>query len=64
MTITRKTVTHMHIDKLLENLEEELENTTSHQRKVELISKLENLKKKRENMEPWEAKDIDADKYL
>jgi len=54
----------MHIDKLIEKLEDQLENTSSHQKKVELISNLEDLKQKREKMEPWEAKDINADKFL
>lgn len=54
----------MNIDKVIEKLEEELDNTSSHQRTVELIDKLEKLKKKRDNMETWETKDIDASKYL
>ncbi len=54
----------MHIDQLIEKVEDELENTGSHQRKVELITNLEELKEKKENMEPWETKDMDPDNYL
>lgn len=54
----------MKIDRLIEKLEDKLENTKSHQKKVELISNIEELKQKKENMEPWETSQIDADKYL
>ncbi|MFW5902941.1 MAG: hypothetical protein ACOCTT_03565 [archaeon] len=54
----------MHIDKLIEKLDEEVENTKSHQRKIELIGKIEDLKEKRKNMESWEVKDVNPDKYL
>lgn len=54
----------MHIDKLISQLEEQLSNTNSHQKKTDLIWKVEELKEKRDKMEPWEAKDIDPKKYL
>jgi|GEM_PF-6828218 len=54
----------MHIDKLIEKLDEEMKNTKSHQRKIELIGKIEELRKKRNNMEKWEVKDVDPSKYL
>lgn len=54
----------MKIDELIEKLEAQLEETKSHQKKVELIGKIEDLKEKKENLEPWEASQINEDEYL
>ncbi len=54
----------MHIDNLIAKLEEQMSKTNSHQKKTDLIWKIEELKEKRSKMESWEVKDVDPKKYL
>ncbi len=54
----------MKIDEVIEKLEDKLEDTTSHQKKVELIENIEELKEKKENKESWETNQIDQSEYL
>lgn len=54
----------MKIDEVIEKLKNKLENTTSHQKKVELIENIEELKEKKENKESWETGQIDPNEYL